>query len=120
MKKYHILTTATMVNPVYLCWAFMAFGILLEVVGTLAMKYTAGFTRWGPSTLAVLCYVATFPLFVLALKKIPVSVAYPTWAGVGTLLIFLLGIAFFQEAVSPVKLVSALLVILGVIGLNLS
>lgn len=108
-----------MINAVYLCWAFMAFGILLEVTGTIALKYTAGFTRWGPSVLACLCFAATLPLFTLALDKIPISIAYPTWAGVGTLLIFLLGIAFFQESVSPVKLVSALLIILGVIGLNL-
>ena len=89
-----------MTNTVYLCWAFMAFGILLEVIGTLAMKYTAGFTHWGPSVLAYSCYAATFPLFILALKKIPVSIAYPTWAGVGTLLVFWIGSIFFQEPIS--------------------
>ncbi len=106
-------------NAIHLCWTYMLLAILLEVAGTIFMKYADGFTKWIPSALVFICYATTFPLFVLALKKIPVSIAYPIWAGVGTLLIFVAGLVFFQEPVSTVKIIAALLIILGVIGLNL-
>ena len=106
-------------NPIHICWTYMLLAILLEVAGTIFMKYAEGFTRLIPSALVFICYACTFPLFVLALKKIPVSIAYPIWAGMGTLLIFIAGLVFFQEPVSAVKIIATLLIILGVIGLNL-
>ncbi len=108
-----------MTQAVLICWICMLLAIILEVVATIFMKYAAGFTKLLPTALVFICYAATFPLFILALKKIPVSIAYPTWAGIGTLLIFMAGMAFFQESVTTVKILSALLIILGVIGLNL-
>ena len=53
----------------------MLTGILMEVAGTVALKFTNGFTRWLPSVTACLCYALTFPLLMLALKKIPVGTA---------------------------------------------
>jgi small multidrug resistance pump len=106
-------------NAIHICWMYMLLAILLEVVATVFMKYVAGFTKLFPTAMVFICYACTFPLFILALKKIPVSIAYPTWAGIGTLLIFLAGLVFFQESLSTVKIISALLIILGVIGLNL-
>ena len=108
-----------MTQAVLICWICMLLAILLEVVATLFMKYVAGFTKLLPTVMVFICYACTFPLFILALKKIPVSIAYPTWAGIGTLLIFLAGIAFYQESVSAMKIISAILIILGLIGLNL-
>ena len=45
--------------------------------------------------------------------------AYAIWAGVGTALIALIGVALFKEGVSPVKLLGIGLVIAGVVLLNL-
>ena len=108
-----------MTQAAFISWMYMMLAVLLEVVATIFMKYTAGFTRILPTVLVFICYAGTFPLFILALKKIPVSIAYPTWAGIGTLLIFMAGMAFFQESITAIKVLSALLIILGVIGLNL-
>ena len=65
-------------------------------------------------------YAASFAALTLALKKIEVSVAYAVWSGVGTTLIAGIGILYFGEAVSARKLVSILLIVVGVVGLNLS
>jgi len=51
--------------------------------------------------------------------KIDVSVAYAVWAGIGTALIAGIGIFYFKEPLSPVKAMSILLIIIGVVGLNL-
>jgi small multidrug resistance pump len=65
-------------------------------------------------------YAASFVALTLALKKIEVSVAYAVWSGAGTALIAAIGILYFNETASLLKFISMLLIILGVVGLNLS
>lgn len=100
-------------------WFFLACAITLEVAGTTSMKLSEGFTKLIPSVLLFMCYVASFVALTFALRKIEVSVAYAIWAGVGTALIAVIGILYFREAASPLKFISILLIIIGVVGLNL-
>ena len=67
----------------------------------------------------LLFYGLSFVGLTLALKRIDVSVAYAIWSGLGTALIAVIGVTYFHESVTPVKLGSLALIILGVIGLNL-
>jgi small multidrug resistance pump len=101
-------------------WFFLIGAIALEVAGTTSMKLSEGFTKLVPSVLLFVFYVASFVALTLALKKIEVSVAYAVWAGVGTALIAAIGILYFREAVTALKLVSLGFIIVGVVGLNLS
>lgn len=101
-------------------WFFLAGAIALEVAGTTSMKLSEGFTKLVPSVLLFVFYAASFVALTLALKKIDVSVAYAIWAGVGTALIAAIGILYFREAVTALKLVSILLIVVGVVGLNFS
>lgn len=101
-------------------WFFLAGAIVLEVAGTTSMKLSEGFTKLIPSVLLFVFYAASFVALALALKKIEVSVAYAIWAGVGTALIAAIGILYFRESVTALKLVSILLIVVGVVGLNLS
>ena len=59
-------------------------------------------------------------MLTLALKRIDVSIAYAVWSGVGTALIATIGVLWFKEPATAVKLVSLALIILGVVGLNLT
>jgi small multidrug resistance pump len=100
-------------------WVFLVGAIVLEVAGTTSMKLSGGFTKPVPSVLLFACYAASFTALTFALKKIDVSVAYAIWSGVGTALIAAIGILYFREAFSVLKLVSLMLIIAGVVGLNL-
>ena len=100
-------------------WLLLVSAIALEVAGTTSMKLSQGFTRLVPSVLLFVCYVASFVALTLALKKIEVSVAYAVWAGVGTALVAAIGIVYFREELTALKLISILLIIVGVVGLNL-
>lgn len=84
------------------------------------MKLSKGFTQIVPSVFMFLFYAASFVMLTLALKKIEVGVAYAVWAGVGTALIATVGILYFHESTSILKIVSILLIIIGVVGLNIS
>jgi small multidrug resistance pump len=93
--------------------------ILFEVSGTTSLKLSQGFTRLLPSILVVVFYGLSFWLFSLSLRKLDVGVAYAIWSGLGTVLITLVGIFWFKEPVTLVKIVSIALIVLGVIGLRL-
>jgi len=58
-------------------------------------------------------------LLVLVLEKFEVSIAYAIWASLGTALIAVIGILFFNEPLSVTKVISILLIIAGILGLEL-
>ena len=101
-------------------WLYLALAIVLEVCGTTSMKLSEGFTKLTPSILIFVFYGLAFTAFVFALKRIDVGVAYATWAGLGVLLIGAVGIVYFKEPVTAVKMISMLLIVGGVIGLHSS
>ena len=100
-------------------WLYLGLAIFFEVLGTTAMKLSEGFSKpaWG---LAMgICYIACFGFLTLALNRMDVGAAYAVWSGVGTVLIATIGILYFKDPVSLLKMVSIVLIIAGVIGLNL-
>lgn len=102
-----------------MAWWYLASAILLEVAGTTSMKLSQGFTRLLPSVLIFVFYGLSFIALTHAVKRIDVSISYAIWSGVGTALIALIAYFAFNEPLTPLKLVSLGLIILGVVGLNL-
>ena len=100
-------------------WIYLALAILLEGAGTTCMKLSEGFTKLVPSILLFVFYTLSFGMLTLALKRIDVSVAYAVWSGVGTALIATIGVLWFKEPMTALKLISLALIIIGVVGLNL-
>ncbi|MEH1921318.1 DMT family transporter [Nostoc sp.] len=101
-------------------WIYLIIAILFEVSGTTCMKLSEGFTKIVPSVLIFVCYGLCFTFLTLALKRLEVSVAYSVWAGLGTILIAIIGIIWFRESATLIKLLSISLIIIGVIGINAS
>lgn len=99
-------------------WMFLLLAILLEVSGTTCLKLSAGFTRWLPSVLVLVFYGLSFVSLGLCLKQLDVGVAYAIWAGLGTALIAVVGIVWFKEPVTAIKIVCLALIIAGVVGLQ--
>ena len=101
-------------------WLILGIAIACEVVGTVFMKLSDSLTKWIWIPPMLLAYVLSLLGLALALRTIEVGIAYAVWAGIGTLLIAVIGVMFFAESISAIKLVSILLVILGVVGLNVA
>jgi len=97
-------------------WFFLFLAVLLEVAGTISMKISQGFTKLTPSLFIFIFYGLSFGALTVALKTINLSVAYALWAGIGTTLIAGVGILWFKEPATSLKLISLGLIILGVIG----
>lgn len=101
-------------------WFFLFLAIVLELIGTSLMKISNGLTKLIPSLGMFIAYFLCFSIFSLALKKIDVSIAYAIWSGVGITVISILGVLFFKESMNITKIISIILIITGIIGLNLS
>jgi small multidrug resistance pump len=93
--------------------------IVSEVVGTVALKASEGFARLGPTMLVVVGYGLTFYLLGLALKQIPLGVAYAIWSGLGTVGAVLAGVLLWRESLNLAGVVGIALIVAGVLVLNL-
>ena len=100
-------------------WIYLLLGIILEVMGTVFMKLADGFSKPLPSVLVFVCYGACLGFLILVLKKMEVGIAYAIWAGLGTALIAIIGFIWFEEPITIPKIISILLIISGILGLEL-
>ena len=101
-------------------WLYLVLAIVLEVSGTTSMKLSQGFTKTLPSVVMFILYGLSLSALTLALKHIDVSVAYAVWSGLGTALIATIGVVWLREPLNAAKVISLLLIIIGVIGLHMS
>lgn len=101
-------------------WVYLIFAIIFETLGTTALKMSNGFSVLLPSIVTIITYILCFLFLSFALKTIDVSVAYAIWGAFGILLISAIGMIFFHESVSFIKITSILLIVLGTIGLKLA
>ena len=99
-------------------WVILALGVIFEVLGTISMKYAEGFTKLVPSLLVFVFYGISLASLVIVLKKMEVSIAYGIWASAGTALIALIGMIWFNENVSIIKVISICFIIIGILGLE--
>lgn len=100
-------------------WILLVIAILSEVTATLALR-AAGEGHRLAIVAVVTGYVASLALLAVVVKHLEVSVAYAVWAGAGTALVALFGVAMLGEPATALKLASISLIIVGVIGLNLT
>ncbi len=97
----------------------LAGAIAAEVAATTAMKYSEGFSRFGPSLVTVLGYVLSFLLLAQTLKTVSIGSAYAIWSGVGTAAVAAIGLVFFGEGLGVAKVAGLVLIVGGVVVLNL-
>ncbi|MGO1948030.1 MAG: DMT family transporter [Mycobacteriaceae bacterium] len=92
--------------------------VVLEVIGTLALNESEGFTRPVPAVLAVVCYLLTVVALSLALKVLPMSLVYIIWTGAGTTGVVLFSVWLFGETMTRGAWLGLILVICGVMMIN--
>ena len=100
-------------------WLFLAVAIIGEVAATSALKSSDGFTKLAPSAVVVVGYGVAFYFLSLALKSIPVGIAYAVWAGLGIVLVAGLAWLLHGQKLDAWALVGIGLIVSGVAVLNL-
>ncbi|BBI53186.1 QacE family quaternary ammonium compound efflux SMR transporter [Vreelandella olivaria] len=99
-------------------FVYLVLAIVAEVIATSALKASMGFTRPLPSVVVVVGYGLAFYLLSLVLRTLPVGVAYAIWAGLGIVLVTLVGIVAFGEKPDLPAVVGISLIVAGVVMLQ--
>lgn len=102
-----------------MAWIYLFVAGLFEIVWAVALKYSEGFTRLWPAVTVVVAMTASILLLSLALKVLPLGIAYPIWTGIGAAGAVILGILLFHESRDVLKILFILMIVTGIIGLRL-
>jgi small multidrug resistance pump len=100
-------------------WILLLIAIAFEVGGTTSMKLSHGFTRPLPTIFMFVFYGTGITLMNLVIRRMDLSLVYAVWSGLGTAAIALIGMIWFHEPANAIRIVSILLIIFGVVGLNI-
>jgi spermidine export protein MdtJ len=99
-------------------WLFMIIAIVTEVCGTLAMKYSAHGMRALGMTIMYMMLVISYTSLAIAVKKIPLIVAYGTWESLGLVLIAIFSNLLFAEPLGFIKISGIVIIVVGILLLE--
>jgi small multidrug resistance pump len=100
-------------------YVYLAVAIIAEVIATSALKSSQGFTKPLASIIVVLGYGIAFYCLSIVLKTIPIGIAYAIWAGLGIVLISIVGYFFYQQKLDLAAGIGMSLIVLGVVVINI-
>ncbi|MBX9864761.1 MAG: multidrug efflux SMR transporter [Hyphomicrobium sp.] len=98
-----------------MAWIALLAASFLEVVWSLAMKQSDGFTRLWPSVLTITTMICSFVLLAISMKTLPLGTAYPIWTGIGAIGAFLVGVVILGEAASVTRIAAIVLIATGLV-----
>lgn len=97
---------------------YLVIAIIAEVFATSALKASEGFSRLGPVVWVVIGYGIAFYCMSVVIKTLPVGIVYAIWAGVGIVLISLIGLFVFKQKLDLPAVIGIALIIAGVVVIN--
>ncbi|BBB02093.1 putative molecular chaperone [Actinacidiphila reveromycinica] len=101
-----------------MAWVLIVVAGLLEVVWSVGMKYTDGFTRLWPSLMTGAGIAASMLLLSLAARSLPIGTAYGVWVGIGAAGAAVVGMLVLGEPVSAARIFFVCLLVAAVVGLK--
>lgn len=102
-----------------LTYATLFTAITLEVIGTTFLQRSQQFTQLFPTLMMGLCYAASFFFLSLALKTMPLGIAYAIWSGLGIVLVSVIGLVVFGQKLDLAAIIGLSLIVAGVVVVNL-
>lgn len=100
-------------------WLLLLLAGIFEIAWAVGMKYSNGFTVMLPSVITAITYILSAVFLALALKYLPLGVAYVMWVGFGIVGVTLLGILLFHEKLTIPQTACIILMIFAIAGLKL-
>ena len=103
-----------------MAWLYLLVAGVLEIVWAFFMKQSDGFTKITPTVITIVTMIGSFALLAIAMRSLPLGTAYTIWTGIGAVGAFLVGIFMLGEAVTPMRLAAAGLIVSGLVMMKLS
>lgn len=102
-----------------MAYIYLAIAIIAEVAATSALKASEEFTKLVPSLIVIVGYGIAFYLLTLVLRSIPVGITYAIWAGVGIVLVAIVGAVLYKQIPDAPAMIGMGLIVAGVVVINL-
>ena len=93
--------------------------IAFEVMGTMLLPVSQNFTKALPTTILLVSYGVSFYFLALVSQKLPLSVVYASWAGIGVFSVAILSYVFYKQALNWQTIIGLFLIVIGVTVVNL-
>jgi quaternary ammonium compound-resistance protein SugE len=103
-----------------MAWIYLLVAGVFEIGFAMGLKYSEGFSRTWPTLLMLGSGGLSFYLLSVSMKSLPVGTAYSVWTGIGAVGTVILGILILGEPRDAFRLVSILLIVVGIVGLRLT
>lgn len=100
-------------------WLLLGVAVAFEIAGAIGLRFSEGFTVMLPTVVALAAFAVALFLVSRVMKTLPVSIAYPVWAGGGTAGVALIGILALGEELNAAKAIGVALVVIGVVLVNM-
>lgn len=103
-----------------MAWFILFLASICEIAWAIGLKYSEGFSKPLASVATLSALVISFVLLGIALRTLPLGVAYGIWVGIGAVGTALAAAFLFGETLTLIKLISLFLIVAGIAGLKMS
>jgi quaternary ammonium compound-resistance protein SugE len=103
-----------------MAWIYLFVAGVFETAWAIGLKYSAGFTKLGPSIFTFVTMLISLYLLSLALRTLPVGTGYAVWTGIGAVGTAILGMLLFDESRAIARILCIILIVAGIVGLKLT
>ena len=93
--------------------------IILEVIGTMLLPLSQNFSKFAPTAILMIAYAFSFYLLAIVSQKLPLSIVYASWSGIGIFSIAILSYFFYQQSLNWQTICGLFLIVIGVTIVNI-
>ncbi|AUI70793.1 DMT family transporter [Companilactobacillus alimentarius] len=101
-------------------WIYLIIAGLFEVVWSTTMKLSHGFSKISFTIYTIVGLALSMLFLAIAIKKLPMSLAYPIWTGIGAVGSVIIGVILFGDKLSPLTWIFVVLLLISIIGIKIS
>lgn len=119
--KINLIFAIINFKGVVMAWIYLLIAAVFEIGWPIGLKLanTPSFLKYCWIIFAIISMTLSGVFLFLAQKDIPIGTAYAIWTGIGTIGTFLIGVIFFNDALSLIRFLGIILILSGVIILKL-
>ena len=101
-------------------WLWLIVGGLFEVGFTTSLRFVDGFRNVGWTIVFLVSVSISMALLELAARTVPMGTAYAVWGGIGAIGTVIVGMIWFGEPATTVRMLLILMIIAAIAGLRLT
>ncbi len=103
-----------------MAWVILILAGIFEVIWAYSMKLSEGFTRLTPSVVTIVFMILSVVLLSISMRTLPLGTAYTVWTGIGAIGAFVVGMIVFNEPMTAMRMIAAVLIVSGLLLMKLS